>query len=252
MPKSLFRQVASRKAAYPVRLRGYFLSETDISIILPVSNQGDHIESIVRSYVAALGRVHGSKEILLVTNGCRDRSPEICKALAEEFEMVRTVNSDKGGWGLAVRLGLRECRGNLICYTNSARTSAEHLILHLLYAVAFPNVVVKANRKIRDNWRRRLGSLLFNLECRSFFDLPTWDINGTPKVFPRSFNKLMELKHDDDLIDAEFNVVCRREGYPIIEVPVLFTRRHGGKSTTNYGSAAKLYWGAYKMWQELN
>ena len=45
---------------------------------------------------------------------------------------------------------------------------------------------MKANRKIRDNWRRRLGSLLYNLECRALFDLANWDINGTPKVFPRA------------------------------------------------------------------
>lgn len=228
------------------------VTEKDMSIILPVSNQADHIEAIIRGYVEALSKVQGSKEILLVTNGCRDRSPEICQRLAEEFDMVRCVNSEAGGWGLAVRLGLKEAKGRIICYTNSARTSPEHLILHLLYAVAFPGVVVKANRKIRDNWRRRLGSLLYNLECRAFFDLPTWDINGTPKVFPRSFDKLLQLRHDDDLIDCEFNVICRREGYPIIEVPVLMTKRHGGKSTTNYGSAMRLYLGAYKMWRALN
>jgi hypothetical protein len=121
-----------------------------------------------------------------------------------------------------------------------------------LYATTYRNVVVKANRKIRDSWRRRLGSLVYNLECRALFDLPTWDINGTPKVFPRSFGKLLELEREDDLIDAEFNAICRREGYQVIEVPVLSTRRHGGTSTTNYGSALKMYWGAWQLWRKWN
>lgn len=221
-----------------------------VSIILPVCNQADHIEAIINEYVNALQKVQSQKEIILVTNGCRDNSADVCKQLAQKYPFVRLVESSEGGWGLAVRLGLKEAKGDLICYTNSARTSPEHLILHILYAIAFPSVVVKANRKIRDNWRRRLGSLIYNLECRAFFDLPTWDINGTPKVFPRSFEKLLLLSCDDDLIDAEFNWICRREGYPVIEVPVLTTKRHGGKSTTNYGSAVKMYWGAYQLWRE--
>ncbi len=221
-----------------------------VSIILPVCNQADHIEAIINEYVNALEKVQSRHEIILVTNGCRDNSFEVCRRLSEAHQSIRTIESKVGGWGLAVRLGLKEAKGDLLCYTNSARTSPEHLILHILYAVAFPLVVVKANRKIRDNWRRRLGSLIYNLECRALFDLPTWDINGTPKVFPRQFEKLLLLSRDDDLIDAEFNWICRREGYPVIEVPVLTTKRHGGKSTTNYGSAFKMYWGAYQLWRQ--
>jgi hypothetical protein len=52
---------------------------------------------------------------------------------------------------------------------------------------------VKANRKIRDHWSRRLGSLLYNLECRALFDLSVWDVNGTPKVFPRSCDRAAQL-----------------------------------------------------------
>ena len=222
-----------------------------VSIVLPVHNQEDHIGPIVKGYTEALEKTPVSYEIVLVTNACGDRSYDVCQALARECGTVRVVNTERGGWGHAVKLGLKEAKGDLLCYTNSARTTPEILKLLLFYAVSHPDVVIKANRKVRDNWRRRLGSLLYNLECRALFDLPVWDINGTPKVFPRSFDKLLELTRDDDLIDAEFNAICRREGYPVIEVPVLATLRHGGKSTTNYGSALKMYWGAYKLWRML-
>jgi hypothetical protein len=121
----------------------------------------------------------------------------------------------------------------------------------LAYALAYPDAVLKANRRIRASFQRRLGSLLYNLECRMLFDLPIWDINGTPKVFPRSFGRLLELQADDDLIDAEFAVACKQEDYPVIEVPILATTRHGGRSTTNYRSAVHMYVGAYKMHRSL-
>lgn len=219
-----------------------------VSIILPIHNQADHIDAIVREYEDGLARLPHPHELLLVTNGCTDKTPALCDALAVEFPSVRALHERDSGWGRAVRRGLAAAKGELLCYTNCARTTAQDLLLLLVYATVYPSVVVKANRKIREGTLRRLGSLLYNLECRSLFDLPTWDINGTPKVFPRTYENLVALTRDDDLIDAEFNVICRREKYPVVEVPIFSNRRHGGRSTTNLASAVKMYAGAYRMW----
>jgi glycosyltransferase involved in cell wall biosynthesis len=219
-----------------------------ISIILPVHNQADHIEPLIREFVSELGKVPAPYELTLVENASRDSSLEVCRRLAAELPRVKVITSERGGWGHAVRLGLQAAEGDVICYTNSARTTAQDLVSCLLYALANGGVVVKANRKIRENWRRRLGSLLFNIECRALFDLSNWDVNGTPKVFPRSFGQLLHLQLESDLIDTEFCIRCRQNGYPMIEVPVFSTRRHGGKSTSRYASAARLYWGAIALW----
>jgi glycosyltransferase involved in cell wall biosynthesis len=217
------------------------------SVVLPVHNQADHIESIVLGYREVLARLPLGHELVLVPNASRDATAEICHRLAAELDQIRVVELAEGGWGRAVRAGLAAAAGDLLCYTNSARTSPQMLSLALLYASANPDVVVKAQRRIRDNWRRQLGSLVYNLECRVLFGLASWDINGTPKAFPRTYGKLLELSSDDDLIDAEFVVTCRREGYPIIEVPSTITLRHGGASTTNFRSAGRMYRGALAL-----
>jgi glycosyltransferase involved in cell wall biosynthesis len=225
------------------------MSDPVVSIVLPIYNQADHIQGIVAAYLEHLKKVPSACEIILVPNGCSDRSPELCQTLAKTYENVRAVSIEGRGWGLAVRSGLAAARGELLCYTNSARTAPEELVLMILYATAYPKTVVKANRKVRESFRRRFGSLLYNLECRALFDLSFWDINGTPKIFPRSFEKLSGLTRNDDLIDLEFNVLCRQMEYPLIEVPIFSSRRHGGKSTTNILSAARMYWGAYQFWR---
>jgi glycosyltransferase involved in cell wall biosynthesis len=222
-----------------------------ISIVLPVHNQADHIGKVVADHEAALERVSWPHELILVVNGCQDDSWEVCRKLSERYAGVRAVESEKGGWGHAVNLGLREAKGDLICYTNSARTTGQDLTLLLLYAMVLPEVVIKASRKIRESLRRRLGSLLYNLECRALFDLNVWDINGTPKVFPRSFGRLLELSRNDDLIDLEFLVRCRRENYPVLEVPIFSTGRHGGRSTISIRSAFRMYSGALKLKRAL-
>jgi glycosyltransferase involved in cell wall biosynthesis len=222
-----------------------------ISIVLPVHNQADHIVGVLQEYESGLRDVPVPHEYVLAVNGCTDRSLEVCQEFAAGNENTKVVHSEESGWGHAVLLGLEAARGDLLCYTNLARTSPRDLALILHSATAVPNVVVKATRKIRDSWQRRVGSLLYNLECRALFDLSYWDVNGTPKAFPRGFDELLKLTRRDNLIDAEFMLACRREGYPVLEVPIFSHRRHGGRSTTGYLSALEMYWGAYRFWRSL-
>jgi glycosyltransferase involved in cell wall biosynthesis len=224
------------------------MKDPSISIILPVYRQADHIRSVVHEYVDALAQIKAVHEILLVVNGpTDDGSVDVCRSVEGEFESVRAITSEIPGWGRAVRVGIESSRGDLICYTNSARTSAKDLTDVLTTALGQGDAIVKATRKIREGFVRRLGSLLYNLECRALFDLPYWDINGTPKVFPRTFTRLLTLTRDDDLLDLEFLVTCIEEDHPVISVSTFSAIRHGGKSTTGVRAALRLYYGAIAM-----
>ena len=223
-------------------------NEEMISIVLPVHNQAGHIGLLLDEYLPLLDRLRRPYELLPVVNGPRrDRSLEICREYSERYPVIRTFSIDEAGWGRAVRHGLANARGGLICYTNSARTTGKDLLLLLTLGTVHPDCVIKANRKIRESIRRRLGSLIYNLECRALFDLACWDINGTPKVFSRSMTPLLNLQRDDDLIDLEFNIICRRQGYQVLEAPLFSTSRRSGKSTTGLRSAIRMYWGAIRM-----
>lgn len=223
------------------------------SIVLPVCNQADHIESVVDELEDALtNSLRIRREFILVVNGSTDGSAEKCRGIARRYRDVEVIETEQRGWGRAVKLGLAASRGDTVCYANSARTTARDLVIVLQHAMFDDGVVVKATRKIRDSALRRIGSLLFNLECRALFDLANWDVNGTPKAFPRRFVKLFELERTDDLIDLEFVVRCRREHYPILEVPIFSKARRGGQSTTNLGTAARLFVGCFRMWRDLN
>lgn len=229
------------------------MSAGSASIVLPVYNQGEHIGQVLEEFVSALSRVDFAYELLPVVNGPRrDNSLEICKSYEQRYPSIRTLCLEQGGWGRAVRHGLSKARGDLLCYTNSARTTGEDLLLLLLYGSIHTDAVIKANRKIREGKGRRLGSLLYNLECRALFDFPYWDVNGTPKVFHRKLSRLLDLRRDDDLIDLEFNAICHSEGYRMLEVPIFSSSRHGGCSTTNLRSAFRMYYGALKLRQEFN
>jgi glycosyltransferase involved in cell wall biosynthesis len=219
------------------------------SLILPIHNQADHIARVVHGFLADFAKLERDCELVLVPNGCYDASEEICAALAAQHpQHVQLVGPlRQGGWGRAINLGLEACRGEVVGYTNSARTTPETATLMLAYAIAYPDTVLKANRRIRESALRRLGSVLYNFECRRLFDLATWDIDGTPKFFPRRFHHLMSLSSDAELYDLEWMRACRYAGYPVVEIPIYPTERFGGRSTTSYKSAARMLLGAYRM-----
>ncbi len=114
-----------------------------VSLVLPVHNQGEHIRSIVEGYIDGLDVLPIRYEIILIVNGSTDDSQAVCDALAAEFDGVQALALEKRGWGHSVRTGLSVARGDLLCFTNSARTTREILMLTLAYSLAYPEVVAQ-------------------------------------------------------------------------------------------------------------
>lgn len=218
------------------------------SLVLPIHNQADHVTTVVEGFLRDFSKLDRACELILVPNGCRDASPEICAKLATRHpDTIAVVELKKGGWGRAVGAGLEAARGEVLGYTNSARTPPATATLMLAYAMAYPEAVLKATRRVRGSVLRKLGSVVYNFECRRLFDLATWDIDGTPKVFPRSFHHLLDVHSDGNLFDLELMRACQYAGYPLIEIPVLAGDRFGGRSTTSYRTAAQMLLGAYRL-----
>ena len=202
----------------------------------------------MQQFHRTLSRLGSTFEIILVPNGQDDGSGSICAGLAESLAGVRCIGLQEAGWGRAVRTGIAATRGRLIAYSNSARTQPEDLAALLRAALSEPGTVIKAVRPFRGSFVRRIGSWLYNVECRLLLGTATRDVNGTPKVFPREFTALTALQRCNDLIDLELLWLCRRLGYPVREIALTQDRRRGGRSTTGWKTARGLYAGAIGFW----
>lgn len=219
----------------------------DFSVILPVRNQADHVAQAAQEYVRVLSASNLSGEILLVPNGCSDDTVQICRQLERSFESIRVIEVPRAGWGLAVLSGIENARGQVVCFTNLARTNPGDVVTFICQVIRDPECVLKAKRLYRDNWVRRLGSKIYNLEVRLLFRLSLNDVNGTPKAFSRNHASLFQLSEEGDLLDLEFMVKCRNANIRVTEIGVSPLRRLGGSSTTGFVSATKIYTGALKL-----
>jgi hypothetical protein len=221
------------------------------SVILPVYNQADQVGKIVKNFAGALEKTGKDYELILVVNGSKDDSWELAKKEAAAYRKLLVFCLEKEGWGRAVRFGLAKARGQFLCYLNSARTNVDDVIKILEYAEINKNVVIKATRIVREKFFRKVGSIFFNLEARLVLKIPVWDINGTPKVIPRSILNDLTLESESDLLDAEIMAKIIKRHIPVMEFPVILTQRISGKSTTNLKSALKMYIGLLALAKKI-
>lgn len=221
------------------------------SIILPLYKQANQINEIFKSYKENLNKTSFTYDVHFIINGPDDGSYKKAQEIVgmdKDFHIHRIKGS---GWGKAVKFGIENSNAKYICYTNSARTNINDLIMILDYALVNENNIIKANRIIRESFIRKLGSVIYNFENRKFFKTPVWDVNGTPKVFPKSVIDKVEIWNDGDLIDAELIAKAFKYNHPVIEIPIISNKRISGKSTTNLISAFKMYFGLIKLKNKL-
>lgn len=215
-------------------------SQPKFSIILPLSGDERYISSTVAKYSNALRPLEHSFELIVVTDSTFNADK-----LAPNTKLVSTP-SPQLAWGKAVRLGIAATSGDVIAYCCVERSSTNSLIEVLKCATALPDAVVTVHRRSRDGWLAKLGSFLFNLECRTLHGILLWDINATPKAFPRRYADLMRLTRDDELLDLEFCIKCRDAAYPVVTIPVT-PDREAPYASVGIMKALKMYATAIRL-----
>ena len=113
-----------------------------LSVIIPVYNCKDYLESCVRSIATVNACCDGMfvKEIILVDDGSTDGSSELCDSLAliygAESGVVRVIHQSNKGVSAARNAGLHEATGSFILFVDSDDTVEPKRLANLMHAVA--------------------------------------------------------------------------------------------------------------------
>ena len=90
-----------------------------VSVIIPVYNAEKFIERTVQSVLA---QTDDDFELILVNDGSKDSSPEICNYFAEVDARVRVFHQENGGPGAARNKGIIEAQGRYLAYVDADDT----------------------------------------------------------------------------------------------------------------------------------
>ena len=87
-----------------------------ISVIVPVYNVEKYLPRCIDSILA---QTFTDFELLLIDDGSKDRSGEICDEYAKKDGRIRVFHKENGGVSSARNLGLDNAKGDWICFCDS-------------------------------------------------------------------------------------------------------------------------------------
>ena len=115
------------------------MNEVKVSVIVPVYNAQNFIEDCVMSI---LNQTFKDIELILVDDGSKDNSLEICKMLADQDERVMVFHQENGGSSSAKNAGLKIAKGDYVAFCDADDTLDNEYIENLYKGVALHNADV--------------------------------------------------------------------------------------------------------------
>src|SRR5262245_30702340 len=91
------------------RLRGQLIDPL-LSVVMPVYNEENTIEEIIRRVLAVKLRI----ELIIVDDGSKDKTREILQRLSSELPIEVILQPQNAGKGAALRRGFQEVTGDLV------------------------------------------------------------------------------------------------------------------------------------------
>lgn len=87
-----------------------------VSVVVPIYNMGDKIEHCIQSI---LKQDYNNFEVVLVDDGSKDNSLEVCNKLAKNNSSIKVVHTENRGSGPARNTGIENSRGEYIYFPDA-------------------------------------------------------------------------------------------------------------------------------------
>ncbi len=197
-------------------------------------NEAQTIEETVRGWVHFFERLGVPGEIVLCNDGSDDTTGDILARLSAQFPQVRDVGEPNvnRGYGYAISLAIRECRGDYIVTIDSdGQFQLEDLteIIQALDGAPRDGFVGYRVRK-QDSFLRVLADRCLNLIVRMLFWVRMRDTNCALKMLRRDLLQKLHLESNGYPFPTEVNIKLNALGAKLTEFPVQHLERTGGQS----------------------
>jgi glycosyltransferase involved in cell wall biosynthesis len=202
-----------------------------LSIVIPVYNEVESLDELVRSVESAMASMGAGYEIVFVDDGSTDGSFQKLKSLAEARSEIRLFSFRRNlGKSPALTCGFQKARGEFIA-TLDADLQDDPRDIAMMYAHLLREDadVVSGWRKHRqDSALKVAASKLFNLlVIRTTFGVSYRDMNSGCKLYRADAARALALYGG---MHRFIPLILSGMGYRVVEVPVTHHRRKHGVS----------------------
>ncbi|MBI2357556.1 MAG: glycosyltransferase family 2 protein [Deltaproteobacteria bacterium] len=207
----------------------------ELSIVIPVYNEEENLEPLIRETTRALAPSGKSYEIIVVDDGSNDKSYAILTRLHGTETRLKVVRLRRNfGQTAAVAAGLAHAQGEVIVAMDGDGQNDPGDIPALLARLDEGFDLVSGWRFPRQDpfWSRRLPSSIANALISWMTQVKLHDYGCTLKAIRRDTAKDLKLYGE---MHRFIPAIAYERGARIAEIKVHHRPRHGGKS--KYGLA---------------
>lgn len=202
------------------------MAEKIASIIIPALNEAESI-----AYVLSAIPMEWTREILVVDGGSTDETV----AIAEQAG-ARVIHEGRRGYGRACHSGLLAASGTVVVFLDADGADDPRHLPELLAPVVSGQADLVLGSRLAGNmdrgampWTQWLGNYLAALMFRWIYRLPITDLSPF-RAGRRDKLLTLDLQEMTYGLPTEMIAKAARRGWKIVEIPVAYHARRGGKS----------------------
>jgi glycosyltransferase involved in cell wall biosynthesis len=198
-----------------------------ISVVIPTLNEAGNI-------LEAVSTIHNDlaypKEIIVVDGNSTDGTREI----VQELGYCKLIVEPRRGYGLALRTGMKNAKGNIIIMVDGDGTyEVKHINRMIAKMVEKDADMVLATRMYDPNKAMGFTNFIGNKVITFFFDFFYAQFlsdtqSGFRAISHEAIDKV-ELKAYDMAYATEMLMQFAKEGYSMVEVPTTYRARKYGR-----------------------
>ncbi|MEA2677549.1 MAG: dolichyl-phosphate beta-glucosyltransferase [Chloroflexota bacterium] len=240
-------------------------SAPSVTLVLPAYNEEARIDSALNELFGYLRRGGPAREgarsaselgpidILVVDDGSTDATAQIVAARPEaapgSIPQLRLLRRAHEGKGAAVKAGMLEAHGDLVCFADADLATPPDQLPLLTEALTTHDIALGSrvqpdgyDRRRSQPFHRRLIGRFFHWLAAIWVTGPVPDTQCGFKGFRREVARdlFAQQRLSSIVFDAELIHLARRRGYSIANVPVQWSDKRGSRMRVRPGLALRV------------
>ena len=224
-----------------------------LSVIFPAFNEEANIRRTVEGARAVLSKIAERWEIIVVDDGSKDTTRDICDELIELYPEVRAIHHPQNrGYGAALKSGILAAQCGLIFFTDS---DGQFDLLELESLIRWSkdyDLVIGYRGKRQDPPHRLLNAFGWNLLVRLVLGVKVRDIDCAFKLFRREVFDRIQIRSVGAMVNTEILAQATSFGMRMREIRVShYPRQYGTPSGANLRVIVKAFRELGRLWRQL-
>ncbi len=208
-------------------------STPEISIVIPVFNEEENIETLCRRLFKTMDATKRSYELIIVDDGSSDKTPQMLRDIFKKRSDVLRVVTFNGNYGqyVAILAGFEHVRGEIVVTLDADLQNLPEEIPNLLVKIDEGHDLVGSYRaKRHDNWFRTIASRIVNRIREKTTGIKMRDHGCMLRAYKRFIiDEVVKTRETSTFITA---LAQKFAGNPI-DIPVTHEERAAGNSKYN-------------------